>query len=161
MGKANRERRRRTEKARRQRAAAAAFRGADDGSEWFRRASGPTTEEMVAAAVRDALDGVDRGDDGAVTAALAILTSDKERPASAGHRGRVERSMAQMLVPMVTGAWESGWQPADLVRLALRRRGPVHSALVSRAIGVELSSYATATIDPRWLAQLDELEIGI
>jgi Protein of unknown function (DUF2786) len=152
MGKANRERRRRAEKARRQQTAGSAFRRDDDVPVWFRPASGPTPEELVGAAVGDALRALDRNDERAAAMVLAPWRGDE-------HRARLQRALAGMIVPLVTAIWQGGWQPADVVRVALRRRGAAHSALLSRAIGVELSGYATTTIDSRWLAQLDELGI--
>jgi hypothetical protein len=162
MGKASRERRRRAEKARGQRPPGAAFVPPDTGPTGLRSQAEPTAEELVAAAIWDAVRALDRDDEAAVSAAVTTLGLLSERLAPfPEHREQVKRSMANLLLHMVGVAWQFGWQPADVVRLAARRPGQVHSALLGRAIAVELDRYATTTIDPCWLAQLNELGIEL
>lgn len=56
----------------------------------------------------------------------------------------------------MTGAWQGGWQPADLDRLAGRQLSSPQRALLGDAMAHELSTYAAPTVDPRWAAHLEE-----
>ncbi|MEV5505744.1 DUF2786 domain-containing protein [Streptomyces orinoci] len=57
-------------------------------------------------------------------------------------------------------AWEGGWQPADVDRLARRRLDAVAAELCRAAIRAEARHYTAATLPPRWAAQLRELGGG-
>ncbi|HEX2805757.1 MAG TPA: DUF2786 domain-containing protein [Kineosporiaceae bacterium] len=84
-----------------------------------------------------------------------------ERPGTAGWHRLVERALTVYLQTAVREAWLGGWQPDDVVRYAGRKLSSRHLPLVRDAIAAELRTYAPATIDPRWTAQLAELEATV
>lgn len=55
-------------------------------------------------------------------------------------------------------AWERGWQPSDLHRMAVRRLSVDEQAFVVDAMSDELDRHARATVHPSWLAQLSALD---
>jgi hypothetical protein len=83
------------------------------------------------------------------------------RPEMAAWRGTTERLLSGYLQSAVSGAWERGWQPADLVRHVSRRLGNRHIDLARVAIAAEMQRYAPATIDPRWTSELADLEAQV
>ncbi|MFC7220069.1 DUF2786 domain-containing protein [Streptomyces polyrhachis] len=52
--------------------------------------------------------------------------------------------------------WRRGWQPADVVRVARRELGPVHTRVAVDLIAAEARRYPAAGLDRRWAAQLAE-----
>jgi hypothetical protein len=169
MGQANRERRRSKEK-QRKRARSAAPRptasqpgqgsGHESVQQAVRRALGEqqTSEEVLRAILSTAFQAHLARDGGLFANAVARLV---ERPDLDGWRAYVERTLTAYLERAVTAAWHGGWQPADLARLAGRQLDGHHVRLLGDAIAAELRRYAAATIDPRWAAQLDELEAKV
>ncbi|MBB2986530.1 DUF2786 domain-containing protein [Terracoccus luteus] len=109
--------------------------------------------------LQQAFDALDDGDghgfDDVVVVTASACGAD-------GARGRaavtavVERARAA-----VGRAWQAGWQPADLHRVAGRRLGPPEQRLVLDLVVDELAGHARATVDRRWWAQLDELEADV
>ncbi|MCU1537620.1 MAG: hypothetical protein JWP82_1971 [Humibacillus sp.] len=91
----------------------------------------------------------DRLDDAAVLLA--------GRCASEATRRAVVGTLLHSLAAATAVAWERGWQPADVHRLAGRRLGAAEQRLVLDVMRDELRGYARATVDRRWWAQLDEL----
>ncbi len=83
-----------------------------------------------------------------------------EGPGAIDWRSSAERALVDNLRSAVGAAWRSGWQPADLVRLAARELNGKHADLARVAVRAELQGYPRGTIDPRWTAQLAELETG-
>jgi Protein of unknown function (DUF2786) len=169
MGQANRQRRRMKEKERKRSRAAQPRPPSpqtpfDAVREAAQRVAGPSaseqqrSEEVLAAIMGKAfhalIDKNARGFEAAVTRLV-------ERPDVGGWRAFVEQALAAQLQDAVTEAWKHGWQPADLARLAGRRFGGEHVLLVGDAIAAELKAYAPVTIDPRWSAQLAELEAQV
>lgn len=55
------------------------------------------------------------------------------------------------------GAWERGWQPADVVRLVRRDLDDHHVRTVAALIRSEAERYPSAALPARWAAQLAEL----
>jgi Protein of unknown function (DUF2786) len=169
MGQANRQRRRMKEKERKRSRATSprppgsqsAFEAAREAAQ---RAARPVageqerSEEVLAAIVTRAFNALVAKDARAFDAAVTRLV---ERPDVGGWRAFVERALSTQLQAVVTQAWKHGWQPADLARLAGRRFGGQHVLLLGDAIVAELKTYAPATIDPRWSAQLAELEAQV
>ncbi|GAA1589659.1 DUF2786 domain-containing protein [Kribbella hippodromi] len=102
----------------------------------------PVTAAVVA--VRD-----DRAD-----AHLARLGAYDERD-----QAQVDRCVRDFLNELVRTAWERGWTPADLVRHGRRTLDPGGEPLLLAAISSEHVKYRVATIDPRWLDQLDEFGV--
>ncbi|MEW1952454.1 DUF2786 domain-containing protein [Terrabacter sp. NPDC080008] len=121
----------------------------------------PSTDRQARVVLRDllgqayaALDRADvhRLDD--VVAAVAAMCAAPDT-----HR-IVVLSLLDSLTCAATEAWEAGWQPADVHRLVGRRLGAPEQEIVVRVMADELAQYARATIDRRWLAQLEELDGG-
>ncbi len=79
------------------------------------------------------------------------------RCASPATRRAVVGTLLHSLTAATRVAWERGWQPADVHRLAGRRLGPPEQRLVLDVMSHELAGYAPATVDRRWWAQLAEL----
>jgi hypothetical protein len=61
----------------------------------------------------------------------------------------------------MTEAWQRGWQPADVHRYTGRVLGPAEQALAVDVMSLELQRYAAASVHPRWLGQLDELDARV
>ena len=54
----------------------------------------------------------------------------------------------------VSAAWQIGWQPADVLRLATRDLGVVGAGVIADAVAKQLEQYAAATVTPSWRDQL-------
>jgi hypothetical protein len=187
MGQANRERRRLKEKERkraraagsRQAGAAPGTSGAFGGSgasgpfggpdgfaqaaaamaeQWLSPVQPPSPKQLVAAIVSAASQAYFSGDRRDFDAAVAALV---EHPDLGGWRVTAERSISTYLLAEIGQAWQRGWQPADLARVVGRQLGAQSVRLVRDAIAAELQSYPAATLDPRWQAQLAELEARV
>ena len=76
------------------------------------------------------------------------------RPAT---RRAVVVTLLDALTAATSVAWQRGWQPSDVHRLAGRRLGVGDQALVVDVMSHELSRYAPTSVDHRWWAQLREL----
>ncbi|MEU8346753.1 DUF2786 domain-containing protein [Spirillospora sp. NPDC048832] len=72
-----------------------------------------------------------------------------------------DRYLADRLRRGVTTAWSRGWQPADVVRFASRRRTARHAALAADAIAGEMRAYAATTVDALWHEQLASLDATV
>jgi hypothetical protein len=68
---------------------------------------------------------------------------------------RFERQAQQS----IGAIWRSGWQPAELARQVLRTTSPPVGRLVLVAIAADHTNRRAATLDPRWIAQLDALDL--
>lgn len=103
----------------------------------------------------EADEALDRGwgdvlDDAAVALAARCADPDGRRV--------VVVALLESITGAVDTAWARGWQPADVHRVAVRRLQVAEQPLVVDAISHQLDQYAPASIDPRWHAQLRELE---
>jgi hypothetical protein len=56
-------------------------------------------------------------------------------------------------------AWKRGWQPRELLRHVRRTTDPSTTALALVAISADLARRDCSTIDTRWIAQLDEMDL--
>ena len=122
-------------------------------SEWG-DGSTRSTEALIALALSALASRRGRAfDDAAV--ALAQRCSDTD-----GRRSVVS-TLVENVAAATTQAWERGWQPADVQRVAARTVGGEEQALVVDALSEELGRYAASTVDRRWLAQVDELDGGV
>ncbi len=74
-----------------------------------------------------------------------------------GWRRIVSRQLWLALLPAVTAGWQQGWQPAEMIRQAERQFTPRHARLATDAVAAEMRTYAAATVDDRWTAQLAAL----
>ncbi|MFB4312359.1 DUF2786 domain-containing protein [Actinomadura sp. GTD37] len=73
----------------------------------------------------------------------------------------VDRCLRARLRRGVASAWNRGWQPADVIRFASRRRTARHARLAADAIADEMRAYSPATVDGRWREQLASLEAAV
>ncbi len=108
------------------------------------------TSELVSAAMHS-LQGGRRGQFDDLTTELAL------RQVGAQTTGTTERVLRTRLLAGTRSAWERGWEPVDLARLAGRELPVGHVPVVADLIADELGRYAGVTIDPRWAGQLLEL----
>ncbi|HET9690762.1 MAG TPA: DUF2786 domain-containing protein [Acidimicrobiales bacterium] len=98
-----------------------------------------------AAAARDAW-GVDAAID-----ELAVRVAGDADPA-----GVLGPSAARAAAAALERLWESGWQPAEVVRAVRRSSGPRHAAVVTEAVVADPAATA-AGAPPPWRAQLVDL----
>ena len=70
----------------------------------------------------------------------------------------VGATVVESLRAVTAGAWERGWQPADVHRMAVRGLGADEQVVVLDVMADELDRYATTTVDPHWWSQLEALE---
>ncbi len=146
MGKASRSRRQKKDKERqRRRAAGAADLGWPPGQR-----SVPSQRELVVTAMSAAVDAVCRSDERGVAECLGLLAA--EQPP--GWTQAVGRAITGSLRLSITAAWRYGWQPAELVRHASRKLGDAHADMAADMVADEMRSYASATVDDRWAAQV-------
>ena len=122
----------------------------------FRAAAGPapTQRELVSLAIAEAVDAVCATGRGGTGQHLDVLAIEQ----SPGWTREVSRGLAEFLKMSVTAAWQRGWQPAELARHVGRELSAAHAAVLSDLIASEMTSYAAATVDPRWAAQVSALE---
>jgi hypothetical protein len=161
MGKNNRQRRRMKAKSRR--AAGSAFGFAPAGGDsWSSSPVGggvPSADQLlrvrVAEFVSRALQAYVGRRAHEFDSAVAMLVGVS---GAAGGRRAVARTLVPMLREALSECWQHGWQPIDLHRLAGRRLSAGEQLVLGDAMAEELSRYASATVDPRWSAQLQELD---
>src|SRR5262249_23315255 len=95
---------------------------------------------------------------GAPSGAFAVLAGPAAVTArTPGWKRSVDRELRETLLQTITDSWRRGWQPAELVRHVERQFGSRHARLTTDAVAAEMRSYAAATVDDRWAAQLAAL----
>lgn len=67
----------------------------------------------------------------------------------------VDVTIERQLTGVLRRAWESGWQPRDVVEYMRRAAAESEVMLVTDAIASETTRYAPATVDGRWSEQID------
>jgi hypothetical protein len=147
MGKNNRQRRR--DKRRR-----AEPPGAGHGRAAPRESgAGHDERDTVEGLVFDASEAAEHGDAPGLDAALTSLAS-RSGP-------MVDMALTGCLVRALRGAWEGGWQPADIDRAARKRRGPAHARLAAEVMAVEARTSSGSGIDvpEPWAAQLRQVGV--
>jgi hypothetical protein len=168
VGRNNKQRRRLKEHARKHRhpsshaegggrvgdAAGSAFRRPDLGHETSAAEVGVLVHEAELAALR-ALDLGDRPGVEGAAARLAAVTADPAR------RRLAEQALLSDLQRSVTHLWRTGWQPADVARVADRRLGAPPARLVRDLMADELRCYPQDAVDPAWRAQCEASEIRV
>jgi hypothetical protein len=85
------------------------------------------------------------------SAASWLASSERRRPA-------LSRAVLALTDGLLGALWESGWQPADIVRVVRRELKVRHVRLTVDLIASEGRRYAAAGLDRRWAAQLNEVE---
>ncbi|MDN5798318.1 MAG: DUF2786 domain-containing protein [Intrasporangium sp.] len=108
--------------------------------------------------VSDALIALQRGDQAAADDAAVAFAQVCAMPV--GRRITVTH-LVTALSDATTEAWQRGWQPADVHRYAGKVLATPEQALVVDVMSLEMQRYAAATVDPRWLGQLDEVGGGV
>lgn len=103
----------------------------------------------------------ERADDLAVSAFAALAKGDERGYARAVERLAGEPAAGRALFTRrddyLATLWRDGWQPAELHRFVRRQGDAVQAALALDGMAAEIRGYATATVDERWQAQLDDL----
>lgn len=61
----------------------------------------------------------------------------------------------------IRAAWEHGWSPADLHEIGRRRADAAAVHYLDEAIVTESRQYATATLHPRWRAELSDISSAV
>ncbi|MFI1801763.1 DUF2786 domain-containing protein [Streptomyces sp. NPDC020379] len=119
----------------------------------------PPGDDELLAAVETALAGLrglredDLGD--AVYAAASVLAASPSGPAA------VSRALLRAAARTLRRAWEGGWQPADVVRLARRELTAAEARFTVDAVAAEARRYAPDTLGARWAAQLRDLDARV
>ena len=106
--------------------------------------------EQVSALIGKALRAILDGDQPAFTRVVDQLAAER----APGWTQAVSRYVVEFLGAAVTNAWQAGWQPAELARHASAVMGAAHASMAADMIAAEMKTYAAATIDPRWAAQV-------
>jgi hypothetical protein len=119
---------------------------------------GAEVADRARALVTDALGALDRRRGRGFDEAVATLAALCGEPRTARI---VVPALLESLTAATTQAWRRGWQPADVHRLVGRRLGAAEQHVVVGVMSHELDSYAPATVDRRWAAQLRELDGGV
>lgn len=163
MGKRNQERRRAKKKERdaRQRTgsdSAPRFTHGHD-SFWDEVSRQPSLVEIAQTIVVGAIEAPDEAADAVLQSSATQLTDAPFRgPSGLAALNLGLLGLAEMIVH---SCWQGGWQPADLVRVVARDLAARHVRLAVDLIAAEGRRYAAATLDPRWSAQLRELEATV
>ena len=113
---------------------------------------------LVPQLVNDGLMALDRGNGAAADDVAVAFAQVCAVPVA---RRIVVTHLGTALTDATTEAWQRGWQPADVHRYTGRVLGTAEQALAVDVMSLELQRYATATVDPRWLGQLDELDARV
>jgi hypothetical protein len=115
-------------------------------------------ESLVPQLVSDALVALDRQDREAADDVAVAFAQCCAVPMG---RRAIVTHLVTALTDATTEAWQRGWQPADVHRYAGKALASPEQALVVDVMSLELQRYATATVDSRWLGQLEEVEGGV
>ncbi len=113
---------------------------------------------LVEPIVRQMVHALHTGDDETARRSCDVLADGRRW---AGGRRAVDTEIASILQRELSGTWQRGWQPADVVRVARRDYGARQARIVVDVIAAETRGYATATVDERWEAQLRELDAAV
>jgi len=71
----------------------------------------------------------------------------------------VRREAERQARLLVASAWRHGWQPIEVARQVRRNANGATTGLSLTAIAADHANRAASTLDPRWVAQLDDLEL--
>ena len=118
----------------------------------------PTATEILNSmliGVLQAHDGIARREIARSAARLVALASG---PAGSPTMSRALLSVAECVVGT---CWVNGWQPSDLTRVVGRELTALHLRIVVDVIAAQGRRYAAANLEPRWSAQLQELNATV
>jgi hypothetical protein len=160
MGKNSRERHRAKRKAAdaAQRRRAAGAPGVDDPTGLFGAPRIPSQRQLAEQIIDQAIHAHHCEDTAELERCRALLTAG---PGGATGVQVVNRALLASLLRDVEHAWQRGWQPAELVRVARREYTARHGRLMVDAIAAQMRSYPTATVDQRWQSQLVALDARV
>src|SRR5688572_14589877 len=158
MGKNSRERHKAKQKAAAQ--AQRRRRSVDDGEALadFSAAHIPSQSQMAEQIISEAIQARHRRHAGELKRCRSQLTDGTGGTAGVHV---VNRTLFTLLLREVRLAWERGWQPAELVRMARREHTARHGQQMVDAIAAQMRAYAAATVDPRWQAQLSAMDAQV
>jgi hypothetical protein len=74
-------------------------------------------------------------------------------------RAVVSREAERWLLGVTEGVWKGGWQPAELVRQVQRAANATTARLARVVITADHARRRSTTLDPRWIEQLDRLDL--
>ncbi|WP_373320626.1 DUF2786 domain-containing protein [Rhizocola hellebori] len=118
----------------------------------------PAQHQPLAEIISDALRARQRRHAADLKRCRTLLT---DGPGGAVGVQTVNRTLFTALLREVRQAWERGWQPAELVRMARREHTARHARQMVDAIAAQMRVYAKATVEPRWQAQLAALDAQV
>ncbi len=78
-----------------------------------------------------------------------------------GLRPLIERAMRWWVERGLDRAWNSGWQPADVVRAISRSLSPAHAATVRSAVLDSATTRPEMRTDDRWAAQVEAMSVEV
>jgi hypothetical protein len=110
-------------------------------------------KDLAAAVIAEALRAVSAGDRDAFSGWLTQL-ADERTP---GWTRAVSDGLVEFLRVSVRAVWRQGWQPSELARQVSRALSAEHARMVADLIADEMRGYASASVDPRWAAQVAAL----
>ena len=90
--------------------------------------------------------------------AMAVLD---RRSATPEARLAVGFELGACLDESARALWAHGWQPADLTGVSGRKLSAAHRRYAVDVIAAGAAGLAGDTVHPRWVAQLDELEVDV
>jgi hypothetical protein len=74
-------------------------------------------------------------------------------------RRAVDGEIERTLLHLVAQLWSAGWQPAELQRQGRRAGGKAGGGLLAMAIAADHAGRRATTLDHRWTAQIDTLDL--
>jgi hypothetical protein len=100
--------------------------------------------------IESAADAARRGDHGELTRTVAVLAASDPR--------FVDHEAEGLLLSLLGGLWDNGWQPAEAIRHAARADARA-GRLVAVAVAADHARRDDSTLHPRWAAQVDSLAL--
>jgi hypothetical protein len=80
------------------------------------------------------------------------------RPLLALPDGPIDRAVDAIFAGLLRGLFAGGWAPIDLYEVSRRRADAVGSSYLIDAVAAVTAEYPDQLVDPRWLAQLDQID---
>ena len=72
---------------------------------------------------------------------------------------RVDRATSRLVIEKIGAAWNAGWQPRELARQVRRTSDATTVGLTLFAIAADHAGRPASSLDPRWIAQLDDMDL--
>ena len=96
---------------------------------------------------------------GAIQDHRAEIVDSAVEQLSALEPAAVCREAERQVLLTVGAAWRAGWQPTELARQVRRTANAVTAGLSLFAIAADHARRAASSLDARWIAQLDDLDL--